>query len=46
MKSKVDVDKTCQELRARYEELDAGQHLSEVAKRAVVEEYMKSPYFK
>ena len=44
--AKVAVDKTCEELKARCTELNACQNLSEPAKRAVIEEYMKSSYFK
>ena len=44
--AKVAVDKSCNELKARCRELDAGRNLSEPAKRAVIEEYMKSSYFK
>ena len=44
--AKVAVDKSCEELKARYQELDAGRNLSEPAKRAVIEEYMRSSYFK
>ena len=46
MNAKVAADKLCEELKARCQELDAGQNLSEPARRAVVEEYMKSSYFK
>ena len=44
--AKVAVDKSCEELKARCQELDAGRNLSKFAKRAVIEEYMKSSYFK
>ena len=40
VKSKVDVDKSCQEMKVHCQELEASQHLSEAAKRAVIEEYM------
>ena len=43
---KVAVDKSCEELKARCQELDAGRNLSESAKRAMIKEYMKSSYFK
>ena len=44
--AKVAVDKSCKELMTRCQELDAGRNLSEPAKKAVIEEYMKSSYFK
>ena len=46
VKAKVDVDKSCQELKVRCQELEAGQHLSEAAKRSLIKGYMQSPYFK
>ena len=45
METKVDVDKTCRELKEQYGEVEAGQHLPEAAKRAIIKEYMKSSYF-
>ena len=44
--AKATADKSCEELKARCQELDAGRNLSEAAKRAVIEEYMKSSYFR
>ena len=44
--AKVAAHKSCEELKARCQELDAGRNLSESAKRAVIKEYMKSSYFK
>ena len=44
--AKVTADKSCEELKARCLELNAGRNLSEAAKRAVIEEYMKSSYFR
>ena len=45
VKTKVDVDKTCWELKEQLGEIEAGQHLPEAAKRAVIEEHLKSSYF-
>ena len=45
VKMKVDVDKTCRELKERLSEMEAGQHLPKAVKRVVIEEYMKSLYF-
>ena len=44
VKTKVDVDKTCQELKEQLGEMEVGQNLPEAAKRAIVKKYMKSPY--
>ena len=44
--AKVTAEKSCEELKARCLELDAGRNLSDAAKRAVIEEYMKSSYFR
>ena len=45
-KVKVDTDKTYQEQKVRCKELEVSQHLSEAARRAIIEEYMLSLYFK
>ena len=45
VKTKVAMDKTFRELKDQLGEMEAGQHLPEAAKRAVIEEYMKSLYF-
>ena len=44
--AKVAVDKSCEELTARCQELNAGRNLSKPAKRVVIEEYMQSSFFK